>query len=124
MKHPIQPISKDRNGVYRFKKNAIVEFLLNNGPHDMNSLAQQDFSNEDRRQFAQLIGYSVSGYGELHYVSDDEYMIADKLADKGMSEERARIEYLEDKLADIRESFLGPVSELYNVCEEDLADSR
>jgi hypothetical protein len=38
----------------------------------MNKLAMMPWSNEDRCQFAQLIGYSLGGYGELHYVSDEE----------------------------------------------------
>ena len=29
------------------------------------------FTREDRQQFAQLIGYSESGYHDLSYVSDD-----------------------------------------------------
>ena len=29
-----------------------------------------EFTKEDRQQFAQLIGYSLSGYGELNYVTD------------------------------------------------------
>lgn len=73
-KHPIQPIISDQNGVTRFKKNAIVEFLLDAGPYDMNKLAAMPWSAEDRCQFAQLIGYSVSGYGELSYVSDEEWV--------------------------------------------------
>lgn len=72
-KHPIQPLVKDGHGVVRFKRNAIVRFLLDAGPHDMNKLAVLDFSDEDREQFAQLIGYSLSGFGELSYVHDRTY---------------------------------------------------
>jgi hypothetical protein len=36
------------------------------------------FSNEDRQQFAQLIGYSLGGYSELSYVDDDAYKAAEK----------------------------------------------
>ncbi len=61
------------NGVTRFKQNAIVKFLLEAGPYDMNQLAKMPFTNEDREQFAQLIGYSLSGFSELSYVSDDTY---------------------------------------------------
>lgn len=63
----LQPIEKDEFGTVRFRRNSIVEFLLENGPFDMNTLAVQGFSDADRRQFAQLIGYSVSGYGDLSY---------------------------------------------------------
>lgn len=82
MTHPIQPIIQDENGEKRFKKNAIVRFLLDNGPHDMNTLAVMDFTVEDREQFAQLIGYSLSGFAELPYVTDATYEAAQKLAEK------------------------------------------
>lgn len=74
MKHPIQPLYVDPSGILRFKQNAIVNFLLEAGPYDMNKLALMPFSDEDRCQFAQLIGYSLCGYCELtRYVSDEEY---------------------------------------------------
>jgi len=76
-KHPIQPIAPDKNGTMRFKENAIVSYLLDNGPFDMNQLARLPFSNEDWEQFAQLIGYSLSGFGELSYVSDDTKAMLD-----------------------------------------------
>ena len=72
-KHPVQPVERDTEGTYRFKRNAIVRHLLDNGPHDMNSIGIGDFTLEDRVQFAQLIGYSVSGFSELSYVDDDDY---------------------------------------------------
>jgi hypothetical protein len=69
---PTQPLEKDERGVLRFKPNRIVQHLLDTHPTcDMNMLARLDFSDEDRRQFAQLIGYSLSGYGELSYVDED-----------------------------------------------------
>lgn len=75
-KHPIQPLVKDEQGVVRFKKNAIVRMLLDIGTIDMNKLGTMDFSNEDRIQFAQLIGYSLSGFSELSYVDDKTYELA------------------------------------------------
>lgn len=44
----------------RFKANAIVRHLLDAGPFDMNQLAMMKFPREDREQFAELIGYSLS----------------------------------------------------------------
>jgi hypothetical protein len=70
---PMQPLVIDQVGTVRFKENAVVRYLLDNGGVDMNQLCTLDFSDEDRSQFAQLIGYSVSGYGELSYVSDESY---------------------------------------------------
>lgn len=71
--HPVQPLVTDSEGVLRFKANAIVRYLLDNGPFNLNDLALLPFSNEDREQFAQLIGYSLSGFGDLSYVSDETY---------------------------------------------------
>ena len=75
-KHPRQPIVTDEHGVKRFKQNAIVRELLDRATAakimDMNAIALMNFSDEDRQQFAQLIGYSVSGYSELSYVSEQD----------------------------------------------------
>jgi hypothetical protein len=70
---PMQPLVVDRQGTVRFAENAVVRHLLDKGSIDLNALAVEEFSDADRAQFAQLIGYSVSGYGELHYVSDESY---------------------------------------------------
>lgn len=90
LKHPMQPVGLDGRGghsgrgVMRFKPNAIVQFLLDNGPFDMNALARLPFSAEDRMQFAQLIGYSVCGYGDLSYVSDESCDEADAAAARAL----------------------------------------
>lgn len=78
MKHPFQPVDIV-DGVYRFRRNAIVRYLLDAGPFDMNALAVLPFDDEDRIQFAQLIGYSVCGFGELSYVPEDVVALADAL---------------------------------------------
>jgi hypothetical protein len=66
---PMQPVHYDEKGVIRFYPNAIVQWLLEHGPHNMNDIARQRFSAEDREQFAQLLGYSVSGFCSLPYVT-------------------------------------------------------
>ncbi|SAK63687.1 hypothetical protein AWB80_02902 [Caballeronia pedi] len=71
-KHPMQPLVRDDRNTVRFKRNHIVEYLLDNGGIDMNKLAMLDFTPEDRQQFAQLIGYSVDGYMTLSYVMNDD----------------------------------------------------
>lgn len=75
-KHPHQPIVTV-GGVTRFKRNAIVCALVEAGRRgtrlDLNHIATMDFFAEDRVQFAELIGYSVCGLGELSYVSDGAY---------------------------------------------------
>jgi hypothetical protein len=78
-KHPLQPLIRDEDGTARFKVNAIVRFLLDAGPYDMNKLSLMPFSQEDREQFAQLIGYSYTGFEELSYVSDETWAAVEEL---------------------------------------------
>jgi hypothetical protein len=84
-KHPMQPVILDENGTPRFKENAIVRYLLDSARQanvtDLNRLALIPFSNEDREQLAQLIGYSTSGYGELSYASASSVWDADRAAE-------------------------------------------
>jgi hypothetical protein len=120
-KHPIQPLVKDEKGVPRFKKNKIVEYLLDQGPFDMNHLAVQQFSQEDHEQFAQLIGYSLGGFGELSYVSDDVYNAAEKMYEDEVTEQEARLENLENVIDVVRQSMRPCVSKLYRIHEDDLA---
>jgi hypothetical protein len=71
-KHPMQPPVWDGD-VIRFKRNTIIDYLFKSGKMDLNQLACMPFDDEDRMQLAQLLGYSVSGYGELSYVTDKSY---------------------------------------------------
>lgn len=75
-RHPTQPTELDERGVRRFKRNHIVEYLLNHGGIDLNAIACLDFPREDRVQFAQLIGYSVDGFSTLSYVDDCDYAVS------------------------------------------------
>lgn len=77
----MQPVVLE-DGEPRFKKNAIVEFLLRAGPFDMNQLAMMPWEDEDREQLAQLIGYGISGFGELPYVGAKTYSKAVAEAEK------------------------------------------
>lgn len=120
--HPIQPLVKDVHGTVRFKANAIVCHLLNAGSVDMNRIACMEFSQNDREQFAQLIGYSLSGFGELGYVRNTTYDTAAVMAMPGLSESQAKIRVLEDQLARAREAVKQLVPALFNVAPEDLAE--
>jgi hypothetical protein len=80
--HPIQPVYIDNQQVIRFKPNKLVQYLLDNGGIDMNQLAMLRYDDSEHEQFAQLIGYSLSGFGELSYVSDKVYEAANKKAEK------------------------------------------
>lgn len=87
MKHPMQKVYRDEQRVIRFQPNRIVQALLDNGPFDMNKLAMLDFPRADREQFAQLIGYSVSGFSSLDYVSDKAITKADAKVKKLLEDE-------------------------------------
>ena len=43
---------------------------------DLATLATMSFTDDERSQFAQLIGYSLSGYGDLSYVTDEQWIRA------------------------------------------------
>jgi len=120
MKHPIQPLALDEHGVLRFKSNAIVRYLLDNGGIDMNDLARQGFSQEDSEQFAQLIGYSLSGFGDLSYVSDATYDAADNMHEKGLTESDARIVYFEETLEEVQEGVKKAAAALFRIHPDDL----
>lgn len=120
MRNPIQPLLKDENGAARFKENEIVRYLLDSHPKvGMNDIACMDFSDDDRRQFAQLIGYTLAGYGELSYVDDDSYAAA-CLMSGGMTEEQSRVACLQEELDALRKSLRDPVAMLFGVHPDDL----
>lgn len=81
---PMQPIVWAKDGCIRFLANRMVndlyEFACPRGM-GLNEMAAGDYTQEERMQFAQLIGYSVSGYGGLSYVSDESRDKADAIAD-------------------------------------------
>lgn len=73
---PMQPLVIDGHGTLRFKENPIVRRLLDYATergYGLNEIAMEQFDTEDQMQLAQLIGYSLSGYGTLSYVTDDSY---------------------------------------------------
>ena len=79
----MQPICIASDGVIRFKQNRMVndlyEFSQPRG-FGLNEMARRDYTQEERMQFAQLIGYSVSGYGGLSYASLESAEKADAIA--------------------------------------------
>lgn len=75
---PMQPVKFGR-----FVGNRIVDDLLtfaSQHGYDMNHIARLDYEDVERMQFAQLIGYSISGYSELSYVTDESYNQAELLS--------------------------------------------
>jgi hypothetical protein len=85
---PIQPIVIDQRGIERFRANTLVRYLLDSGTINMNVLATIDCPQEDREQFAMLIGYSLAGFGELSYVSDETWTEV-AMESEMLAEERA-----------------------------------
>ena len=88
----MQPLVVDSQGVVRFKANPIVRWLVDEhdrlakGNHArvdpaLNRIPVMEFSREDREQLAMLLGYSVSGAGDLPYFSDERWMEAALAAD-------------------------------------------
>lgn len=117
---PIQPLYVDEHQVQRFEQNKIVRRLLDEGPFDMNDIDRwQDISDEDREQFAQLIGYSLSGFGELSYVKDDTYDIAERMAE-GEDQELATVRALMGKVVAVRRHARALAVELFNIHPDDL----
>lgn len=84
VRNPLQPIIVDDTRA-KFKDNEIVRDLLDFASErgmDLNTIAMGDYSQDDQEQFAQLIGYSLTGFHELSYVSDKTALKASKLARK------------------------------------------
>jgi hypothetical protein len=119
--HPIQPLEVIA-GVLRFKPNSIVQFLLDQGPYDLNYIAAQDWPREDREQLSQLIGYSLSGFADLSHVSDQTYYAAVKMSEGHNSDLLSRIEVLEEQLKQVRHGLKQIVPVCFRISNEDLKD--
>lgn len=120
--HPIQPLIDDGKGVTRFKKNQIVSDLLDFAQErgfGLNEIVRGKYEREDREQFAQLIGYSHSGAGDLGYVSDEVWQAALAMQE-GSTELEARNAYLRERLKTIRDGMRQAIAELYGVHPDDL----
>lgn len=87
--HPMQPIVMVGD-VARFKQNAIIAWLADSGKLNMNEIAIIPFAKEDRNQLAQLLGYSVSGYGDLHYADPKIVAKADAKVEKMLNKKPAK----------------------------------
>lgn len=103
----MQPLIKDEQGVQRFQANTLVRALLDHGQATglgLNELCVKFHPSEhkaDWQQLAQLIGYSLGGYGSLSYVDDEAYNTASYMA-QGLDAQNAKIAALEEKLHELR----------------------
>lgn len=96
MKHPRQPIgfTDEDPPVVRFKGNAIIRWMLKQGEagrqFDLNSIDTYAFPADDLVQFWQLLGYSVSGYGDLSFIPDNEKDACDAIAEELVAERKSK----------------------------------
>lgn len=88
-RHPMQPVVMAGDGVVRFKQNKIIRDMLDlceKHGLGLNEIAARDYEKDDRSQFMQLIGYSVSGYGNLDCSRAKHVMRADQKAESLVGE--------------------------------------
>ncbi|ROF70398.1 hypothetical protein BL144_00021030 [Klebsiella pneumoniae] len=88
---PMQPLVIDAYGTLRFKQNAIVRKLLDHSTahgYGLNEIALDEYTADEHMQLAQLIGYSLSGYGTLSYVTDESYERAAAAAPQEVHDEK------------------------------------
>lgn len=123
--HPIQPLAKDIHGVLRFQKNQIVSDIMDCASShglDLNAIARRDYSNKDRQQLAQLIGYSLSGYAELRSYVDDAAYAAAVAKSKGSKKSDIEIErdYYRAELKALKRGLQKPIARLFEKHPDDL----
>lgn len=83
---PMQPIVLADDGVIRFQENRIIRDLLKTSTLDLNDIARAacsgKYNDAEEMQLAQLLGYSVSGFGDLRCADRDVVRRADQKASK------------------------------------------
>lgn len=94
---PMQPFEmvepSDGPKKVRFRGNGIVRRLLEHTSArrrprlGLNELAAMEFRQLDWEEFFQLLGYSLAGYHELSFVSDETALAATKAAQKAFPDE-------------------------------------
>jgi hypothetical protein len=89
-KHPRQPIGIAPDGIVRFKPNALLRLLVDGGHINLNVVilrAQESrIPDEDLAQFWQLLGTSISAFGEHDFVSSEEAEACDDEAARVIAE--------------------------------------
>lgn len=125
-KLPIQPLYRDDHGTTRFRENKVVRYLLDHGGLDLNQLTMAlPDCREDWEQFAQLIGYSLSGFGDLSYVSDETYETAERLWEQPeTSEQSAREDYAATVLKTVQEHVKELAVTLFRLHPEDFEERQ
>lgn len=70
----------DDQGNIRFKANAIVAWLFDTQRINLNEIVMHKWPIEDQEEFWQMLGYSVSGYGDLSFARPETVAAADEIA--------------------------------------------
>ena len=117
LRNPVQPLYKTDSGVVRFKPNTIIDYLFNSGALDLNKIAAMPFTQDDREQLAQLLGYSLSGFGTLSYVTDETYSLA--AMQSSTTEENDRNAILRKQLKDFKNEARLALSTLTELLDND-----
>lgn len=82
----MREIALDDKGTPRFKKNAVVRYLVNTEIISLNEVLAFSLANglpiEDVEEFWQMLGYSTAGYGDLSFVRDETKNAADEAANR------------------------------------------
>jgi hypothetical protein len=128
-KNPMQPIVIDSKNVVRFKQNEIVRAAYEvSKAHafGLNEVAMRNFTQDDQKQFAQLLGYSVSGYGDLPYVDKVSVECADQqvaLLLSGtpvVSEQEMELQVLRDENRRLKAAIRNAAVEAFSIHPDDL----
>ena len=76
-------------GIARFRENPIVSYLLEIAPTDLNEIGMRFHDNPAAyAELAALIGYSVSGWGDLSQSDEESVARADEEAEALSKETR------------------------------------
>jgi len=122
--HPHQPIYMDKYGTVRFKRNKIVDYLISGKVKqgiDLNDLAIMDFPREDWEQLGQLIGYSVSGWGGLSYVSPINCAACDSMVENPTEDPKdIQIRELTNTVNNLKKALQEPIADLFGIHPDSL----
>lgn len=78
----MQPVIVADDGIVRFQGNQIVRHLLHASNLNLCDMETMGFSQADWEQLMQLLGFSVSGFGDLNCASAETIAAADGAAEK------------------------------------------
>jgi hypothetical protein len=122
MSNDVFPIQTIKDG--RFVENRIVTALLDSSSLDLNDLARMDFTNQERTQLLQLIGYSISGISCMDCVDNEtfdaiEAIERDSNSGSYMSQLEARNKSLREELAEVRSHIAQAASVLFEMHIDD-----